>query len=680
LASTIDLSGYYAAFPDRDFFEEGHIRELLAATNYARTFESVSPHLRDILLLACSANAVRSSNMTRRADLRRRRPDEYKERIVDVTQFIVDTLQRFREDVAQLPVKMALMNRASDDARDLPPQFNNSFDFVLTSPPYLNGTNYFRNTKIELWLLNFIETENELANFRKRAICAGINNVSRSNITKHSFDRVEEVVAQLNATEGDSRIALLVRQYFSDMCETFSAVLRSLTPGGVFLLDIGDSKFYGVHVPTDHLLVDAACYAGLKLKHRHVLARRHSRDKTELTQVELVFEKPLRNTTISAHVRCSVDNLEKRISEFQEELPYKTPPYDKRNWGHTLHSLCCYQGKLKPSMAYWLVKYFVPKHGRVLDPLGGVGTISFEAALQGHESVSNDKSPFASIVARAKLSPPSLDEARETLQALWSEIESVPDSDIDYTSVGFGLNGTVRDFYHPDTLIEILKARKLFLSRPPRSNNEAFIWACLLHVLHGNRPYALSRTSHPITPFHPKGPAIYKSVRDKIFQRASNALDTKLPATFLPGKGINGDFRNLDPKELGYFDAIITSPPFMGMRFDRPNWLRLWFCGWGEHDFHKTSLDFLERQQTKSTDCYKDFFATTRRLISDAGILILHMGSGKDDKLLEDLRRLSNDQFVFRGEVRENVLSVAQHGIRDKGMTTQHHLMFLTPR
>jgi uncharacterized hydantoinase/oxoprolinase family protein len=56
------------------------------------------------------------------------------------------------------------------------------------------------------------------------------------------------------------------------------------------------------------------------------------------------------------------------------------------------------------------------------------------------------------------------------------------------------------------------------------------------------------------------------------------------------------------------------------------------------------------------------------------------MGSGKDDKLLEDLRRLSNDQFVFRGEVRENVLSVAQHGIRDKGMTTQHHLMFLTPR
>jgi hypothetical protein len=45
---------------------------------------------------------------------------------------------------------------------------------AVTSPPYLNGTNYFRNTKIELWLLGFIENEQELKNLRREAISAGL--------------------------------------------------------------------------------------------------------------------------------------------------------------------------------------------------------------------------------------------------------------------------------------------------------------------------------------------------------------------------------------------------------------------------------------------------------------------------------------------------------------------------
>ena len=33
---------------------------------------------------------------------------------------------------------------------------------IITSPPYLNGTNYFRNTKIELWFLRYLQYENDL--------------------------------------------------------------------------------------------------------------------------------------------------------------------------------------------------------------------------------------------------------------------------------------------------------------------------------------------------------------------------------------------------------------------------------------------------------------------------------------------------------------------------------------
>jgi DNA modification methylase len=676
----VDLSGYEAAFPERDFFEELHIRQLLAAVEHARRAEGTSPALRDILLLVCAANAVRSSNMTRRADLRRRRDDEYKNRVVDVAAYLTETLTRFADDVEHLPAVMGSTVRVSDDARALPSEYTNAFDFALTSPPYLNGTNYFRNTKIELWLLDFITSEEDLGAYRRRAIAAGINNVTRGRSAAHTFEKVEEVVERLNATDGDKRIPLLVRQYFSDMHELFAAVQRALTPGGAFLLDIGDSKFYGVHVPTDHLLVDAATRAGLVLQHRHVLARRHSRDKSELVQVELVFQKPKRVQVGPLKAARAEGRIEQLAAEFQDALPYKEPPYDKRNWGHDLHSLCSYQGKLKPSMAHWIVRQFVPAGGRVLDPLGGVGTIPFEASLLGHEAVSNDKSPFAATIGRAKLAPPSLSDARAALDAWWQEVESVPDNELGYVAAEFGLNGAVKDFYHPKTLAEILRARAVFLGRTPRSAAEGFIWASLLHVLHGNRPYALSRTSHPITPFHPKGPTVYKSVREKVLLRVTLALKCPLPDGFVPGRGLHGDFRALSRDVIGEFDAIITSPPFLGMRFDRPNWLRLWFCGWGESDFHQTSLGFLERQQTKSTDVYREFFSKMRELIEPTGVVIIHVGSGGDDDLLGDLRRLGEDGFRFRAEVRENVQAIEQHGIRDKGLTTHHHLLFFTPR
>ena len=49
----------------------------------------------------------------------------------------------------------------------LPPQ---NLDCVVTSPPYLNGTNYFRNSRLELWFLRCLNHRDDLAAFRRRAI------------------------------------------------------------------------------------------------------------------------------------------------------------------------------------------------------------------------------------------------------------------------------------------------------------------------------------------------------------------------------------------------------------------------------------------------------------------------------------------------------------------------------
>jgi hypothetical protein len=289
----IDLATYRRAFPDRDYFEDVHLRQLLAARDLAHEVAGNELHIVALLGLACVANAVAASNMTRRADLRRRRPDEYKNRVVDVPAMISQSVRDMADDLSYLPLEMETCNLISEDCRALKDAENwaEEFDMAITSPPYLNGTNYFRNTKIELWLMGMIEGEHELGKLRTKAITAGINNVSGHAAASCELAEVEQVAARLDTCAKDSRIPKMVRRYFGDMTDVFETVHHCLRPGAEFVFDIGDSRFYGVHVPTDRMLAMIGQRAGLRLKSRRMLAKRLSRDKTPLVQVELTFVK-----------------------------------------------------------------------------------------------------------------------------------------------------------------------------------------------------------------------------------------------------------------------------------------------------------------------------------------------------------------------------------------------------
>ncbi|HET9198825.1 MAG TPA: hypothetical protein VFN92_11290 [Solirubrobacterales bacterium] len=291
-AHAVDLSDYHQAFPDRDFFEEQHLQELLACRDLATELVGDRPHLLAVLVLACVANAVGASNMTRRADLRRRRPDEYKNRIVDVRAMVATSIRNMVDDISYLPEEMSPCRLISEDCRELSAEtWAEAFDFAITSPPYLNGTNYFRNTKIELWLMGMIAGEQDLSRYRARAITAGINNVSGEVQREHVIPEAESVAVQLDRCAKDRRIPKMVRRYFSDMTDMFTSIVGCLRPGAEFVLDIGDSRFYGVHVPTDRILARVGAEAGFELSSRRVIAERRSRDKTPLSQVELTFRR-----------------------------------------------------------------------------------------------------------------------------------------------------------------------------------------------------------------------------------------------------------------------------------------------------------------------------------------------------------------------------------------------------
>ena len=198
-----------------------------------------------------------------------------------------------------------------------------------------------------------------------------------------------------------------------------------------------------------------------------------------------------------------------------------------------------------------------------------------------------------------------------------------------------------------------------------------------LHVLHGNRPYALSRNSHPLTPYSPKGDYVYKNVIEHITDKMTNSYGKGDFSDFIFGKAVFGDYNDLVSSGLSV-DAIICSPPFAdSIRFYMQNWMRLWLCGWETDDYKHAESVFLDQKQKKNFDIYHSFFEMCHSVLKPSGKVILHLGKTDTVDMAEELSQRATNWFeeIYRGC--EDVKSIEKHGIKDKGATVEHQFLFL---
>lgn len=376
---------------------------------------------------------------------------------------------------------------------------------------------------------------------------------------------------------------------------------------------------------------------------------------------------------------ASDDYVVEWAERFIDRRPYAVQPYSARNWGGRLHSLCSYQGKLKPSIAHFLVKWFTAPGEVVLDPMCGVGTIPLEARRQGRVGIGSDLSDLAVAVSRAKLEraePGACQAAIDELSGFIATDKARLRDLVRSEQADFGLNGAVIDYFHEDTLRELLLARRFFANADHRRPEVAFLLTAVLHVLHGNRPYALSRRSHPVTPLKPSGDFTYKSLIVRLEKRLSETASelADLPNT---GRAIKSDFGTL-PLERGSVDAVITSPPFaQSLRFFSSNWMRLWFCGWAAHDFRERPAGYLESEQRRSfATAYRRFFVSMYEVLVPGGLLVMHVGATRRFDMAEHLVPLLEPEFrLLHGGV-EHLTEPESHGLSDKGSTVSHHFLF----
>ncbi len=669
-------ASYVKVFGNSKFFDSFTFEKILKSRSCIDYVACTNPLLAEFISVAIISSLVPASLLKRAGDLRYKTSEELMKEKIIFEDNVLRQLNRMILDLERLERINTRPLLICEDAKQLSliPQLE--IDAVITSPPYLNGTNYFRNTKIELWFLRCLNSSKDLISFREKSITAGINDVSQRKNGKNNHPTIASVVTKLKENAYDLRIPKMVEDYFHDMEKVFESFKYHLRKNSIVAIDIGDSIYGGVHVPTDKILAELLIDKGFILKGEVLLRKRLSRNGSQLHQVLLVFTNIATRRVVN---KKSVPSWKNHWMKFKQEIPHQKRPFSKRNWGHPLHSLCSYQGKMKPSLAHFLVKTFVPENGMVLDPFAGVGTIPFESALNGHKAYGFEISPAARIIASAKAGKPDIKTCQHLLAKLDDFIKkhNVSEKEINSASL-IAFNKSIPDYYEKSTLREILLARRFFIENHPITNSECVVVASLLHILHGNRPYALSRRSHSITPFSPCGPFEYRPLIPRLREKVQRSLDVEYPESFVEGKIYHQDATSWWPQEIENLDAIITSPPFFdSTRFHLANWLRLWFCGWEVHDFQSKPLMFVDERQKIDFSVYESIFRQVRERLKNNGVVVFHLGKSKKCNMAEQLKKVSQKWFKTVDLFNESVEHCESHGIRDKGTVTSHQYLIL---
>jgi len=297
----------------------------------------------------------------------------------------------------------------------------------------------------------------------------------------------------------------------------------------------------------------------------------------------------------------------------------------------TLQQLSPYVGKMKSAMARVLITLYSKPGDVVLDPFSGSGVVPLEAVLTGRRAWANDLSPYAYVLTRGKLEAPGRRKvAIERAEALIDAVEGDAPS-VDLTVIP----EWVREFFHPDTLREILTA-----FRTLRQQEDCFLTSCLLGILHHVRPGFLSYPASHLVPYLRKNkyppdefPEMYayRDLRSRLLAKVKRAYRRHmLPVDWEQRQYKVWQVNSMNlPIEDEIVDAIISSPPYFGaLDYARDNRLRLWFLGcedWKELDASLTANSKVYLPQM--TICLEEMY----RVLKPGSHCVLVLGDVERD-------------------------------------------------
>ena len=277
-------------FEEKNYFSNDAIWKIRFLKQCIGRIRNVST--RDFFKLALASILVKVSRLKRAPDLKYKRDNEESP---EVFQTFLQKLEQMQQDVVELEGDYTGETTVICDniiaPSKLTPRYDHSFDIVITSPPYLNGTNYCRNTKLELWVFDYLQSDDDLKELRKQNVTAGINSTQMKNGTKSKFPKVQKIVNKIAQNAYDPRIPVMVAAYFSEMESALKNISRLLKNDRYCVLVIGDSFFGDTHIPTDVILGNISERIGFRMEDNRIVRVRKSRGGFPLHESILILQK-----------------------------------------------------------------------------------------------------------------------------------------------------------------------------------------------------------------------------------------------------------------------------------------------------------------------------------------------------------------------------------------------------
>ena len=242
----------------------------------------------------------------------------------------------------------------------------------------------------------------------------------------------------------------------------------------------------------------------------------------------------------------------------------------------TFHQLAPYIGRMKTSIARYLVANYTRPGDLIADPFCGSGVVPLEAAIKGRQVIAGDRNLYAVTLTKAKLLPPvNVHDAEQQLNQIWKiSRENLHQQDLRKVPTW------VRKFFHKETLRSALAFRDACVD-----HQNHFLLACLLGILHHQRPGFLSFPSSHLIPYlrnrkYPEDlyPDMYieRDVYSRLLAKVRRTFRRPPHPYPFSHQVFHCDAR-LFPS-CNAINAVITSPPYMNaLDYIRDNRLRLWF-------------------------------------------------------------------------------------------------------
>lgn len=163
------------------------------------------------------------------------------------------------------------------DSRELSNYYaDNTFNYIITSPPYPGDHEYTKHTRLELIFMEYAHDLLSLRKIKKRMLRGSTTNIYKNDSDGKYVDEfssirkiTKEIEGRLKedgATSGFEKLyTKLIREYFGGMYRAFSEALTVLREDGKFILLVSDSHaFKMVHISTASILAEMGLAVGYR--------------------------------------------------------------------------------------------------------------------------------------------------------------------------------------------------------------------------------------------------------------------------------------------------------------------------------------------------------------------------------------------------------------------------------